>query len=105
MMSPIAPYAVSAIGASSIVAATAASQIPWTEGSIAAAVVGASMFWIRRSDADARRDRQEMRQALHQQSREIAVLIKGYTDLGVPLPESYGELLAEIEREKEKHHP
>lgn len=94
MASPIMPYAIAATAVSGIAAADATS-IPWTEGTIATAVVGVSLFWIRRSDADARRERADMRRALNRQARAVAALVKGYTDLGLPLPAEYVEILNE----------
>ena len=97
MMSPVMPYTVGAVATSSVVAAAGAQQIPWTEGTIATAVIAVSMFWIRRADADARRERTEMRNALHRQNRMIAALVKGFTEMGLPLPDEYSDILDELE--------
>lgn len=95
MASPIFPYSIIAVSSASLAVADGAASIPWTEGTIATAVIGVSLFWIRRSDNDARRERTEMRTALNRQSRAIAALVKGYTEAGLPLPADYISILNE----------
>lgn len=95
MASPVLPYATAAIGSASLAAAETAPNIPWTEGTIAGAVICVSVFWIRRADNDQRRERSEMRRALRHQNRQIAALVKGYTDQGQPLPTEFVAILAE----------
>lgn len=103
MWSPSFAYAAGAVAAavSAASAGVGPVSVPWTDRTITAAVIGVSMFWIRRSDRDARRERKEMRDALHRRSREIAVLVKGYTDDERPLPADYSAILLKDHDEDE----
>lgn len=98
MASPIFPYSVVAV-TGTVLAQEGPLDVSWAEGTLASAVVAVSLFFIRRSDADARRERADMRKALHRQSRQIAALVKGYGDHGLPLPEDYSRILAENDQE------
>ena len=92
---PNAIYGGIAAAAGVMIGATDVSPLPLTETTIAGAIVGVSLFWIRRSDKQAVAQHEGMQRRLDMMERQVAALIRGYGDR--PLPAEYLDTLTNKE--------
>jgi len=101
MISPAGPYATIATAAAVIGTEATVDPSSWVQPTtIAGAVIVVSLFWIRRNDVDQRRERTEMRNALHRSNRLNAVLLAHLSKHQIPLPEEYAKILATDPKEE-----